>query len=83
MAQGKLVITGVLQTIHILAMQGDIPIQMLAGGGCTAPVAVPAAFPWMSMLTFFHPWMGHMLFPASLPGCAWLLHHNPEQRLHF
>lgn len=49
MAQGKTVITGVLQTTRILAVQGDIhiPIQVLARGGCTASVPVPAAFPWM------------------------------------
>lgn len=47
MAQGKTVITGVLQTTRILAVQGDIhiPIQVLARGGCTASVPVCAATP--------------------------------------
>lgn len=55
-----------LQTTHILAMQGDIPLQMLAHGGCTAPVPLPAALPWTGHADLHSPLDG----PDALPCLA-------------
>lgn len=84
LAQDKMVFTG-LQTIQILAMQGDIHIHihMLACESCTARVPVSAAFPRMRHADLHSSLDGSDALPCLLHGCAWLLHYTPEQRLHF
>lgn len=71
LAQDKMVFTG-LQTIQILAMQGDIHIHihMLAHESCTARVPVSAAFPRMRHADLHSSLDGSDALPCLLHGCC-------------